>query len=407
LYEPAGKDKYELGCAPGHSFLRQYHHLVNLDAERRQREAEEKDSSSSEDEPLIDEEAAQQERIARREKWERGKVLAAKAGEVFWAWGADELKRELGILKGMAALGPNETTRKEVLMMRDSITKDLRSKYRVYIQNHNEGSARAGSVAGNPGRRSKTPATTLKTGYGQKCLHPACGKQFECGEYKVSFEPRVWTQPVTDPTTNQDRETSKTPGPKKSDEVFLDENFDPKKEDVLLAVPDYQKLNKDVNVEKYGEGKVFCVRCFEDLLEPENGQAVITTGNAMPPPPPPLQSRANKGIKRKISQTFKEELAWLRPSPIRRIYSVIFPETRFDQNGIVELDKDARETIEDWKQMLRDEGERMLLEKYPFLGSPEEDDDMDDVPLYMKQPGIGLAECLWEVSSSVKRSKTF
>jgi hypothetical protein len=98
---------------------------------------------------------------------------------------------------------------------------------------------------------------------------------------------------------------------------------------------------------------------------------------------------------------------------MRRIYTSIYAETRYDLEGCFLLDDDSQQVVDGWKRSIFDEGVQKMRERYQFLGPEAATALLEEdahVPEFVKQDGIGLAESLWLLAngvpdSAIKRAK--
>jgi hypothetical protein len=238
------------------------------------------------------------------------------------------------------------------------------------------------------------------------CGHPACKRSFQHGQYRVSLEPSEWTRPwgvenskVVDLTRYSSGVTYGSDG------------------EVIMAIPNYEELKQETDEEV---SDVFCVSCFEELLlrAAETGPitfAVISGTLPIDIRPQSLKDEKTEEGTKKIA--LKEDLtsknfeAWVNPSPLCKIYSVVHPENRYDASGQYTLDDDVEEAVILWKKKLSEEGARHLKEKFEFLqdddkmGADDEEEEVEDeeedgpAVKLLKESGngilnMGLAECL-------------
>ncbi|KAI5850094.1 hypothetical protein BZA05DRAFT_436890 [Tricharina praecox] len=309
----------------------------------------------------------------RTKKHEHSRAICRKVKAIFTDWARKELQAQLTTLKLQVGL-PEGSTEKLTLEMREWIKDGLRHKFRAYIQLfHDPSPTLPISKRGKKGKKINIP--TGEAGItSAACGHPGCGKPILPGMYRVSFEPHAWTQPFDN-----------THIPSTTGEAFLDENFDPRNSNLPISLPNYEQLLLPVNVAKYDGGEVFCVGCFEDLLEKDPGE----TAPMQPPPllPPITKQGGTKSKKRQLEEEAPTGTMWLRPSPIRRIYTSVFPETRYHPQGHFLLDEPALKVVKQWKQVLLAEGVKMLKEKYHFLkdSALTEDEDFAGIPMSVRE----------------------
>jgi len=370
-------------------------------------------SSSDDDKEEDDSEERVAQIAAKYEKYNREIEIAAEAGNIFRDWGKQELLGQLTQLKQQLSY-PDGSLEKNILVKREWVKNCLRLKYRVYIQRYSNRVGNDESMGHILGKR--TSKLREKLDVDGTCRHPACSSTFQEGQLRVFFEPLVWTQPVRDfsPVHDTGKHQSLQ---KRSDKLSLDQDFDPWNYDNLLAIPDYEKLSKSVNVDKYGEGETYCLICFEDLLErdPDSSTTYLPVLSLGPKLirnqllPKNWSAISGKSKKRKEPPV----LQWIRPSPMRRIYTSIYAETRYDLEGCFLLDDDSQQVVDGWKRSIFDEGVQKMRERYQFLGPEAATALLEEdahVPEFVKQDGIGLAESLWLLAngapdSAIKRAK--
>lgn len=387
-----------------------------------------KGSSEREEQRLCD------QRRSIYKAYNRELEIVDQVAAIFKQWAREDLTGQLNCLKRQLAY-PNGSVEKNVLMMRDWVEANLRLRYRAYVQLYSDGAAGTDGAGPSPAAntRAKGKAVTQPVP-GGACKHPACGNPFQPGQYRISFEPSIWSQlAVRDSAVGDGDGDDSSPAkveaaPEGSGEPPLDPNFEPPRLDVSpLGLPDYARLSDPANVARYGGGGVFCVLCFEDLLEPE--PAAIS-----PPPvstliPAPLQlpqpqqsSRARRSTGQRSAARCDGggggggkgsdaiEPRWTRPSPLRRIYTSVYAETRHHPRSDFVLDHGSARLVKEWKGHVFASEMRRMREKYPFLeptttpsppsspfgGRGGQGGGEGNHAALVQQDGIGLAEVLWK-----------
>ena len=176
-----------------------------------------------------------------------GTACSRLAEEVFREWGATVMREELAGLLHRRDLAADSTE----LEAHDKgvwVRSCLALKYRVYIQRHPPTKQITGHTKALQSVLGLTDPRAI-------CGHPMCGKMFGAKDIKVSFEPWEWTQPMGG-LALVDGEL-----------LVVDEKFDPKNTVEDLCLPNYDLMSQPDSVDRYGAGDVFCLQCFEKLLE--------------------------------------------------------------------------------------------------------------------------------------------
>ncbi|KAH0614082.1 uncharacterized protein H6S33_005968 [Morchella sextelata] len=315
---------------------------------------------------------------------------ARDAVVLFRSWAREDISEEL---KEVIAVRNASETEAELLQKIMWVKECLRGRYQIWIQRSEayniEGALR--STRGNKDHEVK-----------MLCGYPGCGRTWDDGEIRVSFEPHGWTT----------SEKVKGAGKKKKKVTFdLDNEMMDEEEDSMVIdeneenlndaahdskgikrLPDYHALLKNPrNTRLHGRGEFFCLHCFEKLLVP-----------------PAASTSPTKKRKR-------ENRKYLRPNPLCRIYGSVFPETRLSADGKFQLDVDMADLVERWKDALFAKGIKNLKVRFgEYLGSAEEDpeeaeEDPEEAEDREVGDGRGLAELLGtknvEPGGIVKRKK--
>lgn len=235
----------------------------------------------------------------------RAREAAENAFLAFRQWDIEESESVYESTKILQDATPHH---RKIIEKRKWMQDCLRKKYQIYVQ------------------KCVNPRSTQF--HGTSCEHPNCLKEFIRGQYRISVEPAIWTQPA-----KGFKDSS-------SQELSLDENFELRRKefDEPLAIPNYAKLRQDVNTHKYGCNSFFCLPCFEDLLEP-------------------------------VSHLAQDPQSEVLSS---RLYSFIFPENRVSLKGsrsLYALEAEALTLVCDWKECMYEDGLCKLETKYEFLGT--------------------------------------
>lgn len=246
------------------------------------------------------------------------------------------------------------------------VRESLRHRYRVYIQTFSEILDEHRVLRGVKG----------SVDLGSECEFPGCGRVFVYGDYRVSFEPLVWSQPPK--RTAHSRNTVDLTG-EDGDVKPRTEGVD---DELVVAIPDYHRMNNARNGAEYGNGGFYCIKCFEKLVDNRDGEKVAP----------------GAGQKGKRKRAAPEK--WVRPSPLCRIYASVFAETRVHPEGRFALDCEAHNIIRRWKDAVMHEKMKELLEKFGGFfqdgNDPEELVKEEDCQAGFKiqvDGGRGLAEC--------------
>jgi hypothetical protein len=370
----------------------------------------------------------------------RSLEMGEKADAIFKDWAKQELLGKLHESKQLFALPDSgNSLERDIVLMRKWVRKALRRQFKVFVQRCHSGAAVENPGIGGRSKRRKSGKDKAKSRQAEgdvsvddKCQHPACGISFEKGTYRVSFEPSAWTKPVRFPRAGDGVEGQTE-----------ESNSQP-----LPGLPDYTALvaeqlrRGNEECTKYDIGSFFCVSCFEDLLKREVAVSVdcsthesqehrAPSGTSLLTESQAIQASRSVSTKRQQKLSSKKrkdpsgELAsekqapeLMRPNPITRIYSVIFPETRYSSIGRLQLDEYATEMVEGWKIAQCERGKWLMMGKYDFLAeldsdsdfnesNLEQDEEMERIPDVAREEGIGLAECLRNLTTieSKKPSK--
>ncbi|RPB13223.1 hypothetical protein P167DRAFT_573603 [Morchella conica CCBAS932] len=318
---------------------------------------------------------------------EEMRIEAAKEAVVILrSWGREDISAEL---KEVIAIRNASETEAELLQKIMWVKECLRGRYQIWIQRseayRTEGTSR--STRGNKDHEVK-----------MLCGYPGCGRTWDDGEIRVSFEPHGWTaeekvkgadkkkkKKVTFDLNNEmmdEEEDSMIIG---ENEESLNDPADDSKE--IKKLPDYHALlTSPRNIRLHGRGEFFCLHCFEKLL--------------VPPATPTSPAKKRK----------RENRQHLRPNPLCRIYGSVFPETRLSADGKFRLDADMVDLVQRWKDALFDKGAKNLRVRFgEYLGSAEEaPEEVEDREV---GDGRGLAELLGikivEPGGIIKRKKNY
>ncbi|KAI5851131.1 hypothetical protein DFP73DRAFT_590406 [Morchella snyderi] len=293
---------------------------------------------------------------------------AREAVVLFRSWAREDISEEL---KEVIAIRNASETEAELLQKIMWVKECLRGRYQIWIQRseaYNIESALR-STRGNKDHEVK-----------MLCGYPGCGRTWDDGEMRVSFEPHGWAM-VEKVKGAGNRRKKVTFGlgheimGEEENNMVTDENeenpndlADDNKE--IKRLPDYHALLTNTrNTHLHGRGEFFCLHCFEKLLVPP-------------------ASSTSPAKKRK-----RENRQYLRPSPLCRIYGSVFPETRLSPDGKFRLDADMVDLVERWKDALFAKGIKNLRVRFgEHLGSEEE--DPEEVEDWEVGDGRGLAELL-------------
>jgi hypothetical protein len=308
-------------------------------------------------------------------RYNNGVALGWKVGGIFNDWKRKEHENQDKILDQIERLP--EGVVKDTIWESESIREVLRLKAMMWIQAYNIPEKTGDRLIRRGRVRAAHPIRTT-------CGHPGCQrKYFEKNEIYLSLEPFVWAQQFKAATPDERIRLQRI------DALDLDTGFNPFRGAPLLGIPDYEKLYKDVNIEKYGRGDVYHLRCFEDLLLTREAR---------------LDAPYSFGPKnRKKQKTRGKNPQFIHPSPLRGVTRWLFPEDRYNPGGYNYLGEEAEAIVKMWKKAVYKEGIEKLHEKYPHLNLTEGDDDMEmDVDLseetvkviiqLVNEKGIGLAE---------------
>ena len=307
-------------------------------------------------------------------RYNNGVALGWEVGGIFNDWKRKEHENQGKILDQIERLP--EGVVKDTMWESESIREVLRLKAMMWIQVYNiPGKTGAHLIRRGRGRAVHYPIRTI-------CGHPGCQKKtFEKNEIYLSLEPFVWAQAAT---------SGERARLQRIDELDLDTGFDPFRGAPQLSMPDYEKLHKDVNIEKYGRGDVYHLRCFEDLLTREEK---LDAPYSFSPPKHKRHVNTQGGGPQ-----------FIHPSPLRGVIRWLFPEDRYNPGGYNYLGEEAEAIVRMWKKAVYKEQIEKLHEKYPHMdltGDDEDDLETDDdlgeeivkvITQLVNEKGIGLAE---------------
>lgn len=296
---------------------------------------------------------------------------AREAVVLLRSWGREDIATEL---KEVIAVRNASEMEAEVLQMIMWVKECLRGRYQIWIQ-RSEGYSTEGTSRSTRGNKDHEVKML--------CGYPGCGRTWDDGEIRVSFEPHGWTTEEKAKGTDKKKKKKKKVTFNLDNEMMdeeegsmvLDENEESLNNPAndskeIKKLPDYHALLTSLrNIRLHGRGEFFCLHCFEKLLVP-----------------PAASTSPTKKRKRENRQH-------LRPNPLCRIYGSVFPETRLSADGKFRLDADMVDLVQRWKDALFAKGTKNLRVRFGrYLGSAEEDpEEAEDREV---GDGRGLAELL-------------
>lgn len=264
----------------------------------------------------------------------------------------------------------------QVATKKQWVKNSLRAKYRLYVQKH--------FPAAVPSFKQHLLAGSLAAHRsGTICEYPGCGKTFSSGECKISFEPKEWSE-LGEEGGGPELVQVET-GPQALG-VENDEGIGNMHCSHLagvgggantLKLPNYAELMTDSNIELYGKGEFYCLACFELLLEPITESDRLAT-----PDSPDFNSKKRKSPGE----------AFIRPSPICRIYDRVFAETRCHHEVRPVLDDESCGVIMRWKDAQFRAGIRKMEVSHGSLFRYGTEAVADENLIEFED--MGLAECL-------------
>lgn len=260
---------------------------------------------------------------------------------IFYRWGREEIIQQLnGAIQ--AQNSARDSVEMEVATKKAWVRESLRNRYNVYIQMYTD------YVEDRPLRAARG-AVVAKSGPGKDCEFPGCGQEFIYGDYRVAFEPRGWSIPtkLKMPIVDLDASdfNSDSEGVKPVAPII---------EDLIVPLPDYNKLLTRSFITDHDRGEFYCPKCFEKLLD--LGDLDISTAG-------------RSGKRKRIVER------WIHPSPLCRVYSSVHAETRLSAEGRYQLDYAAHEVVRRWKDVLFEEGMGEMKAKFGWVGFKSEDTD--------------------------------
>jgi hypothetical protein len=351
-------------------------------------------------------------------------AVGQQADAIFRGWAKQKNLEQLNESNQLLKLaGSGQYLERDILRMRKWVREALRKQFRVYIQRYQP--AAVDECGGTTSKRRKAGLNRARSESVEhavmvdgKCEYPCCGRVFEKGMYRVSFEPRAWTTLVQNPGVREG----------------VEEKMVQRSSQLLAEMPNYAVLiaeherikNDDTANDEIG--RFFCILCFEDLLKLEDTDAANDSSHESKVRGTPLgvpitreqkvpRSKQNNSSTNRILLSSKKRTRrtqklhqdhitpqWIRPNAITRIYSAVFPETRYSSSTRLQLDDAAAGMVEGWKVAQCRSGKRQMMEKYEFLAGMdldtdfemdiENDKEMARFPAITREDGVGLAECL-------------
>ncbi|KAG0642149.1 hypothetical protein HOY80DRAFT_1108628 [Tuber brumale] len=250
--------------------------------------------------------------------------------------------------RGLHTKDDASSSEKEVVSKMKWANRLLREGYWAFVQKVPASLPASSSRRSQSHRKEKSADSNPR---GSACNFPTCGKLFQDGQYRISFEPPFHlgtssvSKAIIDLTQGDDK-----------------------------GVEGGNSISDDV--EKY----TFCLPCFDRLLMP------YTQGRGNSRPTDPFSQ-----ILATNEKLHPPQPGYLRPSPSCRIYDRIQPETRPKSNRSFNLSPKERDTIKTWKTYNYNKGLSMMSRRNGFMFARGLDFYQENCKV-SGLDGIGIAE---------------